>query len=99
MKLRRTPQTALVLRELLRSPRAWSYGYDISRETGLKSGTLYPLLIRLAEQQLLETRWEAAENGRPPRHMYRLTANGVRAARDWAEDTMTLTARKPAFGI
>ncbi|MFT4112892.1 PadR family transcriptional regulator [Silvibacterium sp.] len=100
MKLRRTPQTALVLGELLRSSREWRYGYDISRDTGLKSGTLYPLLIRLAEQQLLETKWEdSPENGRPPRHLYRLTANGVRVAREWADARITVNTRKPILGV
>jgi DNA-binding PadR family transcriptional regulator len=47
----------------------------------LKSGTLYPILMRMADRSLLETRWEAADPGKPPRHMYRLTASGVREAR------------------
>ncbi|MGB0124937.1 MAG: PadR family transcriptional regulator, partial [Silvibacterium sp.] len=56
--------------------------YDLSRSTGLKSGTLYPLLMRLADRKLLETSWETVEPGRPPRHLYRLTAEGVRFARE-----------------
>ena len=83
MKLRRSPQTTLVLAELLQAPQAWSYGYDISRSTGLKSGTLYPILIRLAEYGLLEAGWETTGTGRPPRHLYKLTPNGLRYARDW----------------
>jgi DNA-binding PadR family transcriptional regulator len=81
MKLRRSPQTLLVLAEFLHEPKDWKYGYDISRSTGLKSGTLYPILMRLAEHGLLDTSWETAEAGRPPRHMYRLTADGLRYAR------------------
>ncbi len=69
-------QTVSVLELLMAQPSAWRYGYDISRETGLKSGTLYPILMRLTENSFLETRWEESEPGRPPRHMYRLTANG-----------------------
>jgi len=57
-------------------PNDWHYGYDISRETGLKSGTLYPILMRLASNHWLETRWEEGEPGRPQRHMYRLTGDG-----------------------
>jgi PadR family transcriptional regulator, regulatory protein PadR len=82
MKLRMSPQTVLVLSEFLQAPQHWKYGYDISRNTGLKSGTLYPILMRLAEQKLLETRWEAAEAGKPPRHMYKLTIGGLRYARE-----------------
>jgi PadR family transcriptional regulator PadR len=77
----RSPQTLRVLLLLLEEPTAWHYGYEISQRTGLKSGTLYPILIRLAEQGWLETRWAAPEReGRPARHTYRLTAEGSRAA-------------------
>jgi PadR family transcriptional regulator PadR len=80
MKLRISPQTVLVLMEFLQTPSDWKYGYDISRDTGLKSGTLYPILMRLADRALLETRWEIAEAGKPPRHMYRLTTTGLQLA-------------------
>src|SRR5436309_1613293 len=46
--IRVSPQTLSVLEALLEEPAAWRYGYDLSRETGLKSGTLYPVLMRLA---------------------------------------------------
>jgi PadR family transcriptional regulator, regulatory protein PadR len=81
MKLRLSPQTLRVLDAFLHSPMDWKYGYDISRNTGMKSGTLYPILMRLAERELLETSWEKVEPGRPPRHLYRLTADGVRFVR------------------
>jgi len=59
----------------------WWYGYDIARRTGLRSGTLYPILARLTERGYLETRWEAdPPNGRPRRHLYRLTTAGARQA-------------------
>jgi DNA-binding PadR family transcriptional regulator len=50
-------QTFLFLERFLDRPSAWRYGYELSRETGIKSGTLYPILIRLAEYSLLETKW------------------------------------------
>jgi PadR family transcriptional regulator PadR len=80
-KMRRSPQTMQVLAEFLADEQEWRYGYDISRNTGLKSGTLYPILMRLAEHRLLETSWETVEAGRPPRHMYKLTGDGLRYAR------------------
>jgi PadR family transcriptional regulator, regulatory protein PadR len=80
--MRLTRQTVDVLAAFLEAPNAWKYGYDISRDTGLKSGTLYPILMRLADHEYLEARWEASEAGKPPRHMYRLTANGLRCARE-----------------
>lgn len=70
-------QTRAVLAALLEKPLAWRHGYDLSKATGLKSGTLYPLLIRLSDQGFLESKWEEAEQpGKPPRHAYRLTASG-----------------------
>lgn len=81
MKLRLSPQTVLVLDAFLEQPEEWKYGYDLSRVTGLKSGTLYPILMRMAERKLLETEWEAGEPGKPPRHMYRFTPDGLRFAR------------------
>jgi len=81
MKLRLSPQTLLVLDAFLEQAEEWKYGYDLSRVTGLKSGTLYPILMRMAERRLLETEWEQGEPGRPPRHMYRFTPDGLRFAR------------------
>lgn len=81
-------QTLAVLAALLTQPQAWRYGYDLSKETGLKSGTLYPLLIRLADQGLLEAEWRAPLTpGRPPRHAYRLTDAGIALARERAGQT------------
>lgn len=60
----------------------WSYGYELSSLTGIKSGTLYPLLIRLEAQGYLEAEWQQpTASGRPPRHAYRLTASGQQLAR------------------
>jgi DNA-binding PadR family transcriptional regulator len=99
MNLRRTPQTSQVFEELFGAPQEWRHGYDISRSTGLKSGTLYPILIRLAELQLLETRWEHTEAGKPPRHLYRLTQGGLRIAREFAAAGRQVSAQEPIFGV
>ena len=82
MKPRLSRQTLQVLDAFLEYPQDWTYGYDLSRSTGLKSGTLYPILMRLAERKLLETSWETADPGKPPRHLYRLTAAGMGFARE-----------------
>ncbi len=97
MKMRRSPQTVLVLGEFLEAPGDWKYGYDISRSTGLKSGTLYPILMRLAERELMETQWEAGEPGKPPRHLYRLTPDGVQYARQEVPSTSSSVRMQPAF--
>jgi PadR family transcriptional regulator, regulatory protein PadR len=76
-------QTRTLLASLLERPQTWRHGYDLSKETGLRSGTLYPLLMRLSEQGLLEQRWQEAERpGLPQRHVYRLTASGLALARE-----------------
>jgi len=78
-------QTRALLAALLDRPQTWRHGYDLSKETGLKSGTLYPVLMRLSEQGLLEARWQDPERpGLPPRHVYRLTASGLALAREQA---------------
>jgi PadR family transcriptional regulator PadR len=80
-KVNSSPQTQSVLAALLSATGDWHYGYDLSKATGLKSGTLYPILMRLEGHGWLEARWEGAQqSGKPPRHLYRLTALGLREA-------------------
>jgi DNA-binding PadR family transcriptional regulator len=70
-----------VLAVLAADPTAWLHGYGVAKQTGLASGTLYPILIRLADRQLIEARWEDEQPaGRPRRHLYRLTADGLTVA-------------------
>lgn len=74
-------QTLTVLADLCATPSQWRHGYGIARDTGLKSGTLYPVLIRLADRGLVEAHWEDEQPaGRPRRHLYRLTPEGLAAA-------------------
>lgn len=71
-----------LLAALAAAGRQWSYGYELASLTGIRSGTLYPLLIRLEAQGHLEAEWQPpAAAGRPPRHAYRLTAAGQALAR------------------
>lgn len=75
-------QTRLLLAEFAAQPQAWRYGYELSKLTGLGSGTLYPTLARLAEQGLLDSDWRPSlQPGRPPRHAYRLTNIGLQFAK------------------
>ena len=79
---RRTGATSTVLEALARAPRTWRHGYSLLEETGLQSGTLYPILRRLSERGLLSATWEEPTvEGRPPRHLYRLTADGLAEAK------------------
>jgi DNA-binding PadR family transcriptional regulator len=70
-------QTLQVLEVLARASSAGCHGREIARSTGIKSGTLYPILIRLADRGMLNHEWQApVRAGLPPRHVYRLTASG-----------------------
>lgn len=72
----------VLLAALLDARGRWSYGYELASLTGIKSGTLYPLLIRLEAQGYLEAEWQQpVASGRPPRHAYRLTVAGQQLAR------------------
>jgi PadR family transcriptional regulator, regulatory protein PadR len=73
-------QTLAVLQALAARPEDWRYGYELSLEVGLKSGSLYPILMRLCDAGLLESMWQAGPPaGRPPRHLYRLSGAGLAA--------------------
>lgn len=99
-----SPQTMRVFQALLSDPAQWRHGYELSKETALASGTLYPILIRLADRELLETRWEPPSRpGRPPRHAYRLTADGAAYARsrlaDQAAQPANRSTQRPSLAM
>lgn len=71
----------ILLDALSAQRQGWRHGYDLMKETGLSSGTLYPLLMRMTDQGLVEAEWrEPAQPGRPARHAYRLTTAGFALA-------------------
>lgn len=72
-----SPQVVRVLQAFAAQPSRWRYGYDLGTEVSLKSGSLYPILVRLSDRTLLEAAWEPGAEGKPPRHLYRLTAAGL----------------------
>jgi len=74
---RPSAQTTAVVLALAEQPATWRYGYGLCQQLDLKAGSVYPILMRLADRGLLETTWESEEPaGRPPRHLYRLTGPG-----------------------
>jgi PadR family transcriptional regulator len=82
---RMTLQTQLVLRALLADPAAERYGLQLCEETGLPSGTIYPIVARLEQLGWVESNWEDpathVSQGRPRRRYYRLTDDGAEHAR------------------
>ena len=94
---RPSKQMLLLLEALSAHTQLWRHGYDLMKETGLLSGTLYPLLIRMTDQGLVEAEWREPEHpGRPARHAYRLTNAGVAFAQ-MATPAGPLNFTKAAF--
>jgi PadR family transcriptional regulator PadR len=82
--VRMTLAVATLLRAFLEDPLEARYGYDLMRQTGFASGKLYPVLARLEAAGWLVKEVEAVDPaavGRPARRHYRLTGEGVVAAR------------------
>ncbi|MDT5039194.1 MAG: PadR family transcriptional regulator, regulatory protein PadR [Actinoplanes sp.] len=80
---RLTPQTVAVIRALLQTPATPRWGRDLGRETGLKSGSLHPILARLEQAGWVESHWEepdAVEQGRPRRRYYQFAPGGAQTA-------------------
>lgn len=69
------------------------YGYQLINELReksddifiLKEGTLYPILYRLEDDQLIESRWSEAEGKHVPRKYYMITEKGSQALAEITE--------------
>jgi DNA-binding PadR family transcriptional regulator len=74
-----------VLRAMLEDPAVPRYGLEISKQAGLETGTLYPVMARLEGVGWVESSWEDPElsitEGRPRRRYYQLTRDGTEQAR------------------
>jgi PadR family transcriptional regulator PadR len=67
------------------------YGFEITQLLGaddrllLTEGSVYPLLSRLRNDDLVSTEWRESTAG-PPRRYYKLTAAGRRALADFRQE-------------
>ncbi|MFE9692730.1 PadR family transcriptional regulator [Micromonospora sp. NPDC005806] len=98
--MRMTIPVAKVLSALVGDPEAPRYGLDLMKLTGLPSGTLYPVLHRLQAAGWLSADWEDVDPvaaARPARRYYRLTAEGVRAARQALAELRALAPDRHGF--
>lgn len=87
-----------VLARLLQDPTAEWYGFDLIDQTKIKSGTLYPILIRLEKAGWLASHLENVDPhvvGRPPRRLYVLTGEGERLARAELDSHLEALAPRP----
>ena len=73
----------------------WRYGYDLGTEVNLKSGSLYPILVRLTDRGLLEATWEDGPPGKPPRDLYRLIPAGLEMAATLAAEPISRPSTVP----
>jgi PadR family transcriptional regulator, regulatory protein PadR len=76
-------QTLRVLEAFLENPADEQSGADVQKRSGVASGTLYPILLRLESAGWFVSRWEAIDPvtaGRPRRRLYRLTPSGLTRA-------------------
>lgn len=97
-----TLQTQLVLRAMLAEPTAEHYGLQLCEETGLPSGTIYPIVARLEQLGWVVSSWEEpvrhTTEGRPRRRYYRFTDEGAAQARD-AMARAYRPRKQPQYGV
>jgi DNA-binding PadR family transcriptional regulator len=80
--LRLTTPLLTLLDMFLADPRADYWGFEIMKATGLKSGTIYPLLARLERMEWVQSGWaDEQDKSGPRRRYYRLTTEGAASAR------------------
>lgn len=88
--------TLQVLSVLAQRPTDDHYGLDICRATGLKGGTVYPILARLEKAGVVASMWEDIDpkvEGRSPRRNYQLTLSGRDFAREALEQAQRIIWR------
>lgn len=80
---------SFLILNLLRDKREY-YGYDLINEIRRKTeieiaeGTLYPLMKRLQEEKLVESKWVEQQSG-IPRKYYQITEQGLHAVKEMSD--------------
>jgi DNA-binding PadR family transcriptional regulator len=83
-----TLKTLQVLSVMLDDVTGRHYGLELSKQAGLKPGTIYPILTKLEEARWVKGAWEDVDPaivGRPQRRYYQLSPTGAEAARQALE--------------
>ena len=96
-----TMHTLVVLSVLLDDPRVEHYGLDLAKRAGIKTSSVYPVLMRLERAGWVTSSWETVEPsqaGRPRRRLYRLTGDGAAAARTQLTRAQQVFAPPPRLG-
>ncbi len=66
---------------MMSDPEGRHWGYELSKQAGVRSGVLYPVLHRLLDEEWLRDGWEEMTGPgrrRPPRRYYEITDEGRR---------------------
>ena len=91
--------TLKVLRAFLDDPGGDHYGLGLIADSGVKAGSLYPILRRLELDGWVTDEWEdidESEAGRRKRRYYRLSGNGEAAARAALSDAVRSLTPPPS---
>jgi PadR family transcriptional regulator, regulatory protein PadR len=97
--VRITLQTLQVLQVLLTDPLDEHYGLEISRDSGLPTGSIYPILTRLENAGWVTSAWEdidESRQGRRRRRYYQLTTQGAQLAGRKIEDAQHMLSPRAA---
>lgn len=76
-----SPNAARLIATFLASPAGRFYGYELLQASGMKSGSLYPVLGRFEDYGWITGEMQESPGGRPPRRVYILDPTGADAAR------------------
>jgi PadR family transcriptional regulator PadR len=81
--MRRTYSLIQVAMALMADADGRHWGYELCKQSGVRSGVMYPTLQRMLEDGWLSDGWEeqakAGKGRRPPRRYYELTSEGKSA--------------------
>ena len=74
--MKRTRAAEKVASALLAEPDGRHWGYSLWKQSGVRSGVMYPILLRMLDAGWLSSGWEDRPVGRPPRRYYEITNAG-----------------------
>lgn len=78
--MKRTHTLIQVALALMGDPGGRHWGYNLSKQSGVRSGVMYPILQRMLDKGWLDDGWEeqpkVGRAKRPPRRYYELTEDG-----------------------
>lgn len=81
--MHKTTTVLTVADAFLASPTERFWGYELSKTTGIRTGTLYPILTRFLNAGWITDGWEDTDEKtgerRPPRRYYTLSDAGAQA--------------------